>query len=85
MTSSATSAKATTSARRITGGSSALLSGSGVPDGALIGKDTQLALPRAATNVMRVAELARPSRALIRHNPRRRQKFHRGNVKHVRG
>ena len=35
MTSSATSAKATTSARRMTGGSSLLLSGSGVPTGSL--------------------------------------------------
>jgi len=45
ITNSETSAKATTSARRITGGSSALLSGTGVPSGALdFGRSPEAAL-----------------------------------------
>jgi hypothetical protein len=79
---SATSANATTSARRMTGGSSALLSGSGVPAGSSasgrsLGRIRNWLSPRGGERGW-TREGAQPDSACS--NLRLPQKFHRGNV-----
>src|ERR1700675_2783673 len=87
MISSATKAKATSSARRMTGGNSALLSGTGVPCGVLesrrsLGRTRTMVLPRAKAAVKggndTTAAMARTE--LRRHNVGRPPRFHRGIV-----
>src|SRR5216683_419174 len=85
MSRSVASAKATSSARRMTGGSSLLLSGSGVPTGSLgggrsLGRPRTIGSPHARARLTGVAKLRLANRT-PRTNLRDARKFHRENVR----